>query len=247
MGEMITDVGIDLDGVLYPFSNAFRNYCEVERGLVNLPDPTHWNFYEDWGLDEETFNAWLLDAAKNHRIFATHLPYSGVLEAWADLRDTGVKIHVLTARPQSAWAQTAEWLNDCKLHVDTLHFGPSKAFLANLATKKSILLDDHIYYYEEAEKSGIVPCLMSRPWNSTKEDANRVSSLAEFVSFLRGYNARGETPNPVTINRYKPYMSDKQISKIKEPYNPYKIHTEVIYPSKEYTDPWIEPRHEQNF
>ena len=244
MGELITDVGIDLDGVLYPFSNAFRKYCEVERGLVNLPDPTHWNFYEDWGLDEETFNAWLLDAAKNHRVFATHLPYAGVVEAWANIRDMGVKIHVMTARPQSAWAQTAEWLTECKLHVDTLHFGPSKAFLANLAKGKSILLDDHIFYYEEAEKSGIVPCLMSRPWNQSKENANRVTSLPEFVSFLRGYNARGATSKPVVRTSFKDYKRFPEIVEPTKSEDPYKKHKPpFINPFKEY--PWTEPRHQE--
>ena len=223
MGEVITDVGIDLDGVLYPFSNAFRLYCEERLGVLNLPEPTHWNFYEDWGLDEETFTAWLTDAARTSQVFSTHLPYHGVTEAWKDLRSMGVRIHVLTARPQAAWEQTASWLTQYNLRVDTLHFGPSKAFLANLAKGKSILLDDHIFYYEEAEQAGIIPCLMNREWNESKKDANRVNNLAEFVSFIKGYNAHKEK-TVVDIYNLKPTKK----------YKPYK------------NDSWDEPRHKQN-
>lgn len=240
MGEVITDVGIDLDGVLYPFSNAFRKYCEERMKILNLPEPTHWNFYEDWGLDEETFNAWLTDAARNYSVFSTHLPYGGVEEAWKDLRDMNVRIHILTARPQSAWAQTASWLTAHNLHADTLHFGPSKSFLANLAKGKSILLDDHIFYYEEAERAGIIPCLMTRAWNESKENANRVSNLAEFVSFIRGYNAyKAPKPKPLTG---KTYIPDSNIYQKKK-----KNWHEPNEPIIMYEDIWKDTRPEQNY
>lgn len=188
MGEMITDVGIDLDGVIYPFAKAFSEYCCEQMGRLFLPEPTHWHFYEDWDLDEKTFNLWLRDAARTHRVFATEKPYEGVVEAWEELQRMGLKIHVMTARPQEAWAQTAEWLEEHGLHVDTLHFSPSKSFLSKIAKKKAIMIDDHVVYYEAAEKAGIIPFLMTRPWNSDKQDANRVTSLPDFASVIRGYN-----------------------------------------------------------
>lgn len=221
MGQIITDVGIDLDGVVYPFADAFKEYCLERMDVASLPDPTHWNFYEDWGLDSETFNAWLREAASTHSVFATHDPYEGVISAWHDLRDMNVKIHVLTARPQSAWAQTAEWLSSNKLHVDSLHFGPTKALLAKIATGKAILLDDHVAYYEEAERNGIIPCLMDRAWNAHKVDANRVSSLPEFVSFIRGYNAKP----PVATNNIatRPFkLAENHKKPISQKENPWK-------------------------
>lgn len=193
MGEVITDVGIDLDGVIYPFVDAFGFYCKERLGVSSLPTPTHWHFYEDWGLDSETFNAWLLEATKTNQIFSSSHPYKGVVEAWKELRDMGVKIHILTARPQSAWGQTVEWLSTHNLHVDSLHFGDTKGFLSKIATGKAVLLDDQIVYYEEAEKAGIIPCFVTRDWNVNKKDANRVNNLLEFVSFVRGYNAKGKT------------------------------------------------------
>ena len=252
MGEMITDVGIDLDGVIYPFANAFRSYCEDRMEILNLPEPTHWNFYEDWGLDEETFTAWLTDAARYYQVFSTHMPYAGVEEAWKELRDMGVRIHILTARPQSAWAQTAVWLTRYNLHVDTLHFGPSKSFLANLAKGKAILLDDHIAYYEEAERAGIVPCLMTRAWNESKENANRVTNLTEFVSFIRGYNARRTdvVSTPLTFTPKGQFIKTDPYKKTENPYrmsvkkpsNPHQNPpTRIVY-----QEPWHITQPEQN-
>lgn len=218
MGQVITDVGIDLDGVIYPFADAFREYCLERMDVNDLPEPQHWNFYEDWGLDSETFYAWLREAAETHEVFATHDPYEGVINAWHDLRDMNVKIHVLTARPQSAWAQTAEWLSKHKLHVDTLHFGPTKGLLASIATGKSILIDDHVAYYEESERNGIIPVLMDRAWNAHKENANRVSSMTEFVSFIRGYNTKIST---VKTSPVIPRIGKDLKKPITNPYNPH--------------------------
>lgn len=188
MGSVITDVGIDLDGVIYPFMDSFRNYCAERMGKLFLPDPTHWLFYEDWDLDKETFDQWLNDAARTHDVFASEDPYEGVVEAWAMMKEMGLNIHIMTARPQSSWEQTAGWLTKHGLDADSLHFNPTKSFLSLLSKGKAALLDDHIAYYEEASRSGVIPVLMDRPWNQSKTNAVRVSNLTQFVAFINGYN-----------------------------------------------------------
>jgi hypothetical protein len=100
----------------------------------------------------------------------------------------GIKIHVLTARPQVAWEQTAKWLTNNNLVADSLHFNTAKGFLTKISSGQSLIIDDHVQYYEEAEKNGIIPVLMNRPWNAHKKDATRVNNLSELVSLIRGYN-----------------------------------------------------------
>lgn len=186
--DLITDVGVDLDGVLYPFQDAFKEYCLATLQVTSLPDPTHWNFYEDWGMDFETFSYHLHTASLTHRLFDTYYPYPGVIEAWQNLRDLGVRIHVMTARPQSAWAQTCDWLHSNRLSPDSLHFTSTKSYLSSLATGKSAMIDDYTLYYEEAEMSGTLAYLLTRPWNTQLADANRVDSFSEFVQEVNNYN-----------------------------------------------------------
>lgn len=234
MGQVITDVGIDLDGVVYPFMEAFRGWCSKKLGDYNLPDPTHWNFYEDWGLDEETFKTYVKEAATVDSIFKMLSPYDGTVQAWRDLRDLNIRIHVLTARPHSAWVQTIDWLSVYGLHCDSLHFTNTKSMLSKLNTGKALLIDDHIAYYEEAERNNIVPVLMTRPWNLSRENANRVKNLSELVSFIRGYNAsQGSTSITAGSNNLKQFPE-------KRPYgiDPYKGYE----PTKK-KDTWIYPQH----
>lgn len=188
MSKPITDVGIDLDGVLYPFSTAFRIYCQERMGQDNLPNPTHWNFFIDWGLEEDTFHTWLKEAATSHRVFATEMPYPTVIEAWDLLRKNDIRIHVMTARPQESWAQTADWLEQYGLVCDSLHFNPTKTFLSHFANGRAAMLDDHIHYYEEARKAGIVPFLLNQPWNQELVNATRVNTVLEFAYAVVGHN-----------------------------------------------------------
>ena len=189
MNDLITDVGIDLDGVIYPFIDAFKIYCKERLNVSYLPDATKWNFYEDWGIDHDTFQEWISDAATTHKVFSTYAPDKEVIEAWQQMKDMGLGIHVMTARPQSAWAQTADWLLTHKLVADSLHFHPSKKFLFNISKGKAAMIDDHVQYYKEAKSSSIIPCLLDRPWNQTEDNLNRVKTLTEFIGFIKGYNS----------------------------------------------------------
>lgn len=228
MSKPITDVGIDLDGVVYPFSTAFRFYCQERTGTTTLPEPTHWNFFVDWGLDEETFQTWLREAAVSHKVFATEMPYPTVIEAWELLRNHGVRIHVMTARPQESWGQTAEWLDKYGLKCDSLHFNPTKSFLTHFANGKAAMLDDHVHYYKEADKVGIVPFLMNRPWNQELLNANRVNTVLEFATAIVGYNTvlgmdKKKAEESVHLLPTNPNDLNKFISKpVKKPENLHK-------------------------
>jgi len=200
MSELITDVGIDLDGVLYPFEGAFRQYCTSVLNMQNLPTPTHWNFYEDWGMDLSTFNFHVHNAALTFNVFSRLAPYAGVQEAWKDLHDLGVRIHVMTARPQPAWEQTARWLYEHQLYSDSLHFNTSKSFLSTFSSGQAAMVDDHIVYYLEAQRSGILPYLLTRPWNTQMADANRVNSFHEFVEKIRNHNRNITNPKEMCLN-----------------------------------------------
>jgi hypothetical protein len=212
MGEMITDIGMDMDGVVYPFVHAFKNYCAERQGKLFLPDPTTWHFYEDWDMDEKTFHEWVEDAATNYEVFSSQKPYAGVTDAWSELRAMGIKIHVLTARPQAAWEQTAKWLTSQGLVADSLHFNPTKGFLTKIAKGQALIIDDHVQYYDEAEKNNIIPVLMTRAWNTHKEDATRVNNLSELVSLIRGYNLVKKTEKTTMSKKLATYYKEEKPS-----------------------------------
>jgi hypothetical protein len=131
---VITDVGIDMDGVMYDFAGVFKSYCE-NRLQVNapLPEPKHWEFYEDWGLSKETFYEWLTDATVSEKVFLTGNPYPNCVAGWQKLRSLNLNIHVLTHRHIEAVGQTSEWLQFHGFIPDSIHFTTHKGVLEAIA------------------------------------------------------------------------------------------------------------------
>lgn len=200
--KQITDVGIDLDGVVYPFMNAFKKYCIDVLGRTDFPDPKTWEFYEEWGISKDHFNQMLHSAPVSHRLFASEYPMKYVREGWDMLREQNVRMHVITARPSTAWAQTAEWLHDHELVPDHLHFTHDKTVLSHVAANESAMIDDHVEYYTQLEQSGVLAVLQTQPWNKYHTNAIRANSLVDFAKLVKNVNNR-ETPwlKP-SVNKY---------------------------------------------
>lgn len=198
----ITDVGIDMDGVVYPFMSAFKKYCQDVLEMSYLPEPTRWDFYEDWGMSHGEFYALLDLAPVTHRLFASESPMKNVYGGWEMLRNMGVKLHVITARPTTAWAQTAEWLHDHDLVPDHLHFTDDKTILAHTAKEHSAMIDDHHLYYQQLEKAGVFAVLHDHPWNNQFEVSYRVNSLVEFARLIKKVNNREIPWHPASANKY---------------------------------------------
>lgn len=200
--KKITDVGIDMDGVVYPFMNAFRKYCEDVLDKTDFPEPTHWDFYEDWGINKREFDAMLNSAPITHRLFASESPMKNVYGGWEMLRSLGVTIHVITARPTTAWAQTAEWLHDHDLVPDHLHFTHDKTILAHTAKGHSAMIDDHYLYYKQLDTAGVLAVLHNHPWNQQHEVSFRANSLVDFAKLINKVNKREISWQPTNVNKY---------------------------------------------
>jgi hypothetical protein len=200
--KKITDVGIDMDGVLYPFMDAFKKYCENVLERSDFPEPTHWNFYEDWGISKKSFDAMLSSASVTHRLFASEPPMQFARGGWEMMRDMNVKIHVITARPTEAWSQTADWLHKHGMVPDHLHFTQDKTILAHTAKEHSAMLDDHYVYYKQLDDAGVLAVLHDHPWNKQHDVLFRVNSLVDFVQLINRVNKREISWQPTSVNKY---------------------------------------------
>lgn len=227
--NLITDVGIDLDGVLYNFAHEFREYCTARLGVTELPYPKHWEFYEDWGLDKDTFYQWLNEATEQEQIFNRGLPYPLVLEGWEKLRTLDVKIHILTHRHPLAYAQTAEWLLRYGLVPDTLHFGANKNILKTLSTGTAAAIDDYTGYYDSYTNANIKAFMMSQPWNA-QHPGRRVPDMLAFAHAIEVHNEYHRMEMVLKKNPLKPFTTTSNpnlYTKPKHPdnnhFNPYEV------------------------
>jgi hypothetical protein len=180
----ITDVGVDLDGVVYPFVEAFRSYCAHRLGTPDLPSPVDWHFYRSWGIPDDQFVKYMEEAATDYDVFSMLPPEAGTADGWATLKALGVRIHVITHRPPAAWAQTANWLERWELVPDTLVFAKDKTVVSHFAQPgKAAMVEDYTVAHDALVSAGVHAVLIDRPWNEGHPGI-RVRSFADFATHI---------------------------------------------------------------
>ena len=113
-------LGVDVDNVLADYTGGFRRVVAEGTGRDpgQLPDPSTWSAYEEWGLNPRTFNDWHRRAVVDHRLFRTVEPIPGGAEALHRLSEDGVRIRIVTHRlylsgtHAMAASDTVEWLEE---------------------------------------------------------------------------------------------------------------------------------------
>lgn len=186
----ITDVGVDLDGVIYPFVEAFRTYCAHRLGTPDLPSPVDWHFYREWGIADHEFVSYLEEASDTHNLFGMMPPEAGTHDGWQLLKDIGVRIHVITHRPPAAWGQTATWLRTWGLIPDSLMFTNDKTVVSHFADPgKAAMIEDYVVNHDHLVDAGVFAVLLDRPWNFGHAGI-RVRSFADFAALI--YDRRNE-------------------------------------------------------
>lgn len=183
-------IGVDLDGVLYNFADAFREFLVTHHGFrsEHCSDPQRWEFYEDWGIRLPQFLA-LCDQAADAQELWNHSGIWGgaeVRESLHLLRAHGHTLHIITHREFGrnkaiSAKETAIWLLRCQVPYDTLTFSKDKTVV-----KTDWMIEDNVDNYLALEAAGCRSVLIDRPWNQYLVDARRVKSVQEFASLVTG-------------------------------------------------------------
>lgn len=174
-------LGIDLDGVVFPFIDNFVEYCQLEGINVPAADTIdNWNFFEDWGYDVNWFKGLCEKGVNEGFIFGNQDPYPNSLETLSLLKGEGHSLHVITHRTfgERSIQNTADWLHEHSVPFDTVTFAEDKTFV-----QVDLLIDDAIKNYEASIKAGIPCILMDRPWNQN-ENYPRVYDWDGFESYV---------------------------------------------------------------
>jgi len=168
---------LDLDGVTYPFSTAFKKWAEAQEGR-ELEIITNWHFYREWGWHDEKFVAELTRFGAEGG-FASEGPIEGSTELVRDLVKMGYEVHVITDRPETAVADTAWWVETYLPDYTSLTVSRNKTDILDIADGPYIAIDDRVENVDKLRAAGVEAVIMDRPWNQHGTGL-RVFSLEEF-------------------------------------------------------------------
>lgn len=168
---------LDLDGVTYPFSTAFKEWAELQEGR-ELEIITNWHFYREWGWHDEKFVKELRKFASDGG-FAFEGPLPGSTELVRNLVRWGFEVHIITDRPEEARADTAWWVETFLPDYTSLTISRDKTLITKMTDGPFFALDDRVENVDTMRAAGIEAVLMDRPWNQHGTGL-RVKTLEEF-------------------------------------------------------------------
>jgi hypothetical protein len=180
-------IGLDVDGVLYPFVAVVRAWL-LERGWAGaeLGPVTQWAFYRDWGLTDEEWHAEFVAGIRAGVVFGPAQLAGDDLAALAALAAAGHELHLVTARnvpgvEAEARALTWRWVAELGVPVTSVTISSDKGcvdtdlFLEDSPANCRVL----------AEETDSVPVLLAQPYNvEAQGELLCVGSVAEFVAVV---------------------------------------------------------------
>jgi FMN phosphatase YigB (HAD superfamily) len=123
-------IGIDLDHVVYPFTDVFAQYVHTVTGrpLTELGPAQRWEFYEDWGYSLDEFFRFFVEGVDAGFIFRKGLPVPGALDALHALKRAGHTLHIVTNRSVGRHSQASSeaWLKEHGVPCDSITYAADK-------------------------------------------------------------------------------------------------------------------------
>jgi 5'-nucleotidase len=188
---------VDLDGVVFDYESAFRQYVARLRGVdpATLPPPTTWSYIDaGWGfVDENDYLDHHARAVTDTGLFITMPAFPGVSEALWKLSDAGVHIQVVTARltkkgtHATAVADTVRALDAHAIPYRDILFTKDKhhalAGLALHSPDRLLHIDDSPGQLTNLAAAGVPVLIMDQPYNR-EIDGLRVSSWEQIVPLV---------------------------------------------------------------
>jgi len=188
------DVGVDLDGVVYDFVQALRHYIHQATGrpLHTMGPATSWHFYaDDWGLSLDQFLEFFHAGVAAGSIFATGVPFPGVVTGLRALLDAGHRVHVVTDRASMGPAGKAEestraWLASAGVPYTTLTLTGDKT-----SVPTDVFIEDRPEFFTALSEAGVVTYLRTHTYNAhvACSPCRRVPDFATFVDRVLGAHA----------------------------------------------------------
>lgn len=179
-------IGLDADGVLYPFEEGLKIYLVDHAGVdpATLGPVTQWHLYEDWGMTRAQFKEHYHAAIDAGVLFNRPGPYEGTREALQQLVDAGHTLHIVTARgdagtPGRAEGMTKFWAAAHLPEITSLTFSSDKTIV-----RTDVFIEDKIENYDRLHYTGVRTTLINRPYNQQENDwpwRRRVDSMQEFA------------------------------------------------------------------
>lgn len=190
-------INVDVDGVLYNFTDAMRMEVISIMGIPpsDLPDPSQWSIHKEWPITGKQFHSLMYDGIAQGRTFRRGelIGGRGTTQALKLIQGLGWHVRIVTSKTFSdpfitmqARKNTLTWLYDNEVPHDTLAFSDST--VGKRSYRADAIVDDKPSI--EWMQFGSDNFLFDQAWNRNVDtddiSINRISDLHEIYKILKG-------------------------------------------------------------
>jgi uncharacterized HAD superfamily protein len=155
-------LGLDLDGVVYRFSDT-ANYLILAHHGIKLGDWTTWD-YPEQHVPKEVWGWLWTKAITDHGLFRYGSIYKGTREFLTAVAELA-NIVVITSRPPNAVQDTMAWLAYQQLPTSEIHVLGKQA-KSTVQPQCDVYIDDAIHNCQDLiENTNALVIMPDRPWN----------------------------------------------------------------------------------
>lgn len=177
-------IGVDLDGVVYKWSDTARYLLKWKFGL-EIGESLHWDYIVERCTDQQW--KWLWEADEDGGIgrglFRHGHCYKGSFEALKELDQLG-DIVIITHRPKTALTDTLDWLSFQQVPASTVHVMYREEAKSSVKPECGIYVDDKASNVIDLhENTGGKVVLWNRPWNLAEQ-----KTLSKEIEIINTWN-----------------------------------------------------------
>lgn len=189
-------IGIDIDGVLADFFDAYLNYHnKIHSTNFLMQDMQRYHFWENkkWNLSENETKLEMLSFSDDPA-FEDILVVEGAREGVLELSRRGYEMNLISARPDFLREKTFSWIGRNFLGVFkniyfTNSFGASNGNKSEVCLKSGhrTLIEDNLDYADECAEKDIKVFLLNHPYNqcnSLHPNVTRINDWEDLTKHL---------------------------------------------------------------
>lgn len=183
-------VGMDIDEVIYPWEENFRDYAAKHEGFdweQCTPRTAYHEFPVGWGFrDDEHFVSVMRRGETAANLNTIGDPYPDSAQALKEIVASGHSLHLITARfPHGGQTEreTVEWLEKHDLPYSSLTISRDKRVVYS-----DLFLDDKAANCDQIADAGTLSVMKDASHNQSRDNHLRIGSLAVWADIVTSYS-----------------------------------------------------------
>lgn len=193
--EKTSVVIFDIDGVIADYSTHYEKFLEDACGLIKVDKKRKsYSFYETYGITRQAEEQFNIDFIKSGG-FRDIPVYNGIVNVMNELKKSGHKIILVTARPNWIFKRIAPdtqiWLEKNNVPYDFLFWNKDKSdviinniFPANI----KCMVEDRDKHAIEVSHIGVDVLVLDKSYNKNLKNTDKIKRIYDYKEIIKFVN-----------------------------------------------------------